>query len=330
MAAARESQMRQQFTARNSSYLDHMAMPNLDKNSSLPYFPPYQCTTANAAFLGQYASDLPSLNAGQHSAVGGVRPPYCNIPYPTGDPYLKGSQCALPGGLGAVDKPPPVCAPQKRFLIFDQSENHTRLFFGPSFSPLDQIFASVTPASTNASLEKVANHVDQCILTKPVVEEKWDENHLSDGAGEMDEDTEEIDALLYSDSDDDREDDEVTSSGHSPLLCLDEPTEGVASSDDESPKRRRLLGGKYEKSSLESGGQPRGYKDDDDDVESRCAGDDDGVKKVKIREALKMLESIIPGLEECDPLSVIDGAVAYLKAMIPEAESLRRGGSGGE
>lgn len=336
MATAKESHTCQQFTARNSPYLDHMALPHLDKNISLPCFPPYKCT-ANAAYPGQYDSDLPSLYTGQQDSVGGFSkplPPYCNVSYPTGNLYLRDSQCALSRGLGVVDKPVGTSfAPQRRFLIFDRSENHTRLFFSPSFSPQDQIVASKTPTSAIGLFGKVATQVDRM---KPIVEEKWDENHLSDGEGEMLEDTEEINALLYSDSDDDDgENDEVSSTGHSAFSLqegydrdksFDEVREEVASCD-ESPKRQRLLDGKYKKPSLESAVRAMNRADScsyEDDVESRCAGDDGGIgsNKVKIRQALKMLESIIPGLDNKDPLSIIDGAVAYLKSMKTEAETL--------
>ncbi|KAL1544358.1 hypothetical protein AAHA92_21223 [Salvia divinorum] len=312
MATAKKSQALQQFTAWNSSYTDRMAM----------YY--CQCTTANAAFPEQYASDSPSLNAGQ-GAVGRFRPLHCNIPYATADPYQKGSHCTLPCCPGVVDKQP-VGAPLRRFVIFDQFKNHTRLFFSPSFSPLERMFASKTPASVNGLFAKVDAYVDHCILMKPVVEEKWDENHPSNWEGEMDEDTDEINALVYSDSDDDNsEDDEVTSTGHSSPLSLDELTEEVASSDHKSSKRKRLLDSRDEKSSFETSRRrllPHSYEGDE--VGSRCAGDDDGSRKVKIRKTLKMLESIIPGLDESDPLSVIDGAVVYLKAMKTEAESLWR------
>lgn len=298
MAAARESQLHQQFAVRNSSYIDHMATSHLDRNLSLPHFPSYQWPNANAAFPGQYAPDL--------NAFGGFRPPQCNIPCPTGEPYPKGSQCALPRGLGVVDKQP-VGAPQRRFLIFDQSDNHTRLFLGPSFSPLDKMFASKTPAGANVLLGKAGAHVDPRISANPALEEKWDENHLSEEEGETyEEDSDDIDALLYSDTDSDDDgddDDEVTSTEHSPPLSLGELTDEITSP---ASKRRKLLDGKHEKSSLES------HEDDDDD----------SGKKVKIREALKMLESMIPGLEGRDPVSIIDGAVAYLKGMKSEAESL--------
>ncbi|KAL8553502.1 hypothetical protein ACS0TY_001989 [Phlomoides rotata] len=265
MVTANESQSYQQLSARNSSYLDNNMM---EKNYSLPYFPKH---TPEVAFLGQSASNL---NIGQQDGVGGIL-------NPIGTPYLKDSQYAL-----SRDKP--FDAPQKRFLIFDQSGNDTRLFFSPAFSHQDR-----TPA-----------RLDHAFLMKPRVEEKWDENHLSDG--EMLEDSEEINALLYSDS----EYDEVSSTRHGD----DELWDQVGSSDD-SPKRQRLLDGKYNKSSLESGGSSSSYAND---VQSSC----DSNNKAKIRKALKILETIIPGLDNNDPLSVIDQAVAYLKSMKTEAEEL--------
>ncbi|KAH6767030.1 hypothetical protein C2S52_018013 [Perilla frutescens var. hirtella] len=339
MATAKESQTCQQFTARNSSYLDHMTLPHLDKNFSLPYFPHYKCT-ANLAVPGQYASDLPGLNTGQQDAVGrfpNPLPQYCNT---SGSPYLKDSQCALSRGIGVVDKPVGASiTPHRRFLIFDQSENHTRLFFSPSFPPDDQIFATKSLVSANGSFEKAATQPDQHLLTKSTAEEKWDENHLSDGEGDMLEDTDEINALLYSDTDsdddDDSENDEVTSTGHSPPLSLEESNDRDKSLDevtevascDETRKRQRLLDGKYKKQSLESGERamkPCSYEDDVEESSDRRNKLHDGIdsNKVKIREALKMLESIIPGLDNRDPLSIIDGAVAYLKSMKTEAESL--------
>ncbi|KAL0412667.1 UNVERIFIED_CONTAM: Transcription factor [Sesamum radiatum] len=298
--------------------------------------------------------DLRGLNINQQDAVGGflnLRPPCGNICFPTGNQCMKDLPCALPRRLGATDKPVNASwAPQKKFLIFDQSGSHTRLFFSPSFAPRDQNFTSKIPASANGQCEQVASRVDEQFLMKPIVGEKWDENHLTDGEDEMLEDTEEINALLYSDSDDeyddnddddDCENDEVTSTGHSPFSIeedykdksLEELKEEVASSD-ESPKRRRLLDGKYKKSSLASAQTllkrtiPCNYEDD---VESSCAGernshDDIGSckreKKVKIRQALKILESIIPGLTRNDPLSIIDKAITYLKSMKTEAEAL--------
>ncbi|CAA2994673.1 transcription factor bHLH143-like [Olea europaea subsp. europaea] len=168
---------------------------------------------------------------------------------------------------------------QKKFLIFDQSDNNTRLFFSPSFSPSqNQIVASNTAAGGCGTCDEMAVQMDQepQSLVKPIILEKWDEND-SAGGSEVHEDTEEINALLYSNS-----------------------------NDEDSPLN-------YE-----------------DDVESSCAGEHNSddidsikrVKKVKIRESLKILESIIPGLKNKDPLLIIDKAISYLNYLKLEAETL--------
>ncbi|KAL7119332.1 hypothetical protein ACP275_02G056300 [Erythranthe tilingii] len=301
MVTTKESQRCQQFTAWNLPDLDHMALIQREQN---PAF------IAAVTFPGQPNPDFCCPNSGQPNAVGGsfkAVPPYWNNTlYPSGDPCVKDSQTA----------------PQKRFLIFDRSGNQTRLFFSPSFPPKDQIINE--------------SRLDSQFLAKP---EKLDESHLNDdGEGDMLEDSEEINALLYSDSDyddddDDDGDDEATSTRDSTLISnnnnnykegsfdkgklLEELVEEVASSD-ESPKRQRLINGGYKKSS---------YDDDDDDAESSYAGArNSGGKRdkkgIKVMEALKIMESIIPGLESKDPLSIIEKAIGYLESMKNEAEAL--------
>ncbi|XP_020551791.1 transcription factor bHLH143 [Sesamum indicum] len=349
MVTAKESQTCQQFSAWKSPDVDHMAFLQLEQNYNMPHFPP-SMHTVNAEFPGQPNADLRDLNIRQPIVVGRIfnfQPPY-NTLYPTRSPCLKDSPCPLPNWLGVSNKPIDASvAPQKKFLIFDQCGDQTRLFISPSFSRQHQIVASKTPASGNGVCEKVASQVDPRFMLKPVVEEKWDENNLNDGESDMLEDSEEINALLYSDSDDeydgdndaDDENDEVTSTRHPPFCTekdfdkdtlLEEFTEEVASSDG-SPKRQRLLDGRYKKSSLASFESPvkgaRSYSYEDD-VESSCAGprsshdDINREKKIKTREALKILESIIPGLNSSDPLSIIEKSIVYLETMKMEAETL--------
>ncbi|KAL0357034.1 UNVERIFIED_CONTAM: Transcription factor [Sesamum calycinum] len=349
MVTAKDSQTCQQFSAWNSPDVDHMAFLQLEQNYNMPHFPP-SMHSVNVEFPGQPNADLHDLNTHQPNVVGRIfnfQPPY-NTLYPTRSPCLKDSQCPLPNWLGVSNKPIDASgAPQKKFLIFDQCGDQTRLFFSPSFPRQNQIVASKTPASANGVCEKVASQVDPRFMLKPVVEEKWDENHLNDRESDTLEDSEEIDALLCSDSDDeydgdndaDDENDEVTSTRHPPFCTekdydrdtlLEEFTEEVASSDG-SPKRQRLLDGRYKKSSLASFESPvkraRSYSYEDD-VESSCAGprsshgDINREKKVKICEALKILESIIPGLKSSDPLSIIEKSIVYLETMKIEAEAL--------
>ncbi|KAL3635333.1 hypothetical protein CASFOL_019880 [Castilleja foliolosa] len=280
----------------NTSYLDDMSFLQPEQNyHKLPFF------------------NLPGLNTGQENAAYRFlksAPPNCGILNPTENPLIHDP-------------------PKKKFLIFDHSGNQTRLFLSSSFSPQYPITNALPASAANAPFGETAARENPEFLSKPmIVEEKWDENHLTDGddENEMLEDSDEIDALFYSDSDDDDvdndDDDEVTSpftteEGYKEERLLEESTKQLACSDD-SLKRRKLLDGNYKNPSraiISSGAET--YSSDDDDIDS-----DKREKKVKIRQALRMLESIIPGLNKKDPLSVIDNAVNYLKSLRIEAKAL--------
>ncbi|KAL3617300.1 hypothetical protein CASFOL_038845 [Castilleja foliolosa] len=301
ITAKRVSQMSQQFLKSNN--LDQMARAQLDQNYKLPYFNSSTLTT-NVAFEGQINSDL---RVGEFFKL---PCPYGNIPYPTENPCFKNSQIALPHSGVRVSDNKLIDASwslqEKKFLIFDRSGNHTRLFFSPSFSPQNQVIAS--------SAQKVVPQIEEQFLSNPLIEEKWDENDLNDGEDEMLEDSEEIDALLYSSTDDDDEyddedNDEVTSTMHVPF-----------GTEEGSPKRQRLLDGGYNKSSLLSFECPT---DQAGSCNYNGINSTERGKKVKIRETLKMLESIIPGSKSNkDPVSIIEKAIAYLESMRIKAEAL--------
>ncbi|KAL6494585.1 hypothetical protein OROGR_031385 [Orobanche gracilis] len=304
-------------TARDSQMSKQMERSDLNQMAS--YFNS-STLTANASFQGQINSDY---RVGEFFKL---PHPYGKqmTSYPTENTCINNPQIALPdNGLKVSDKPIDVsCAHErKRFLIFDRSGNHTRLFFNPSFSPQNQVINSTVSASTQ--------DVGCRFLSNPVVEEKWDENDLNDKEGEMVENTEEIDALLYTDSDDDEyddddgDDDEVTSTRHIPFIT----EEGSM------PKRQRLLDGGYTKLSPVSLKSPLSYPCNyEDDHESSYVGERNsldgtdsgkGDKKVKIRETLKILGSIIPGSQSNeDPVSIIEKAIFYLESMRIEAEAL--------
>lgn len=303
---------------------------------------------ASVASPVQHAPNLRGFSTCQQNAVAQspkLKPTRQDISYPTGESFLNNPQCASVHMLGRRDKPTDApCGTQKKFVIFDQSGKDTRLFISPSFAP--QLIASNTLHSADHLRFKVRGKLDQQMLLKPIVEETWEGSDLANEDSEMREDTEEIDALLYSSSDEyihdydsDGDSDEVTSAEHIPLniaeghdmesLLEKLAGEEVASSVD-PPKRQKLLDGKYKKPSSVSSDRdvnPISSCCYDDDSESSCVclSESDSCKrekKVKIRTALKIIRNIVPELQSDDPISVIDEAIAYLKSMRSEAISL--------
>lgn len=345
MVTTRESHVYQLIFAWDLSNLDQMALLQSKQNYSLPWIQPLSLTE-RSALPGQSVSKSPSSNCEQEADVARFLKP---VPLCSSMPHLTGAaypidQHAVSHELVLGDKANDTSeAPQRRFLIFDQSGNQMKIFFSPS--PSNQIF--------NEPRREVATHVGYLFSREPDAEETWDENHLPDEEVDILEDTDEIDALLYSDGDDewgnDDDDgggggnDEVMSSGCSPFIIgegyekdksPEEHTEEVVNSDE---KRQRLLDGQYKKSSLPSTESLKKHETISpsylDDVNSSCAGDCNSIsyddtssskrlKKVKVRQALKTLEGIIPGLTSNDPLSIIDKAIIYLKSMKTEAEAL--------
>lgn len=320
MVTADESPMCQQISALNSKDSNHMQL-QLEQNCS---FVPSGCTD-NPAFPGQ-RNGVAEVFDVEHQSH--------NISYPSCNPCLKNFP---EHEIGVLDKPVDASrAPRKRFLIFDRSGNRTRFFVGPSFSRQKSTVASEAPATTSDRCGTVACGVHQQSSVKPVVEEKWDENDLSDGEGEMLEDAEEINALLYSDSDDDDDDDddandgtdsendEVTSTRHTPFSfedwqnkgkSLEKALEQVVNGDG-SPKRRKLLDGSCKKSSSHSaGGSSCNYED-------VVAYSIKNERKLKIHKALQILGSIIPEPNSKDPLSIIERAIVHLETTKIEAEAL--------
>ncbi|XP_047150584.1 transcription factor bHLH143-like [Vigna umbellata] len=248
--------------------------------------------------------------------------------------------------------------PQKQFLVIDQTADQTTLVYSSRFGrPVEclTLWDSKLHGSTNlnkenelSSLRRDVNHVAGL---GPTLDDKVDENQGTDDdiESEMHEDTEEINALLYSDSDgystedDDDDNDEVTSTGHSPSTMTthgnqEEPgrltAEEVASSVGET-KKRKLQEGAYDgdmqfmdtASSLD-GKIPFEVEDD---AESRCSsvgnnssrgsgrmGSWSGNKKMrkeKIQDVLSILQCIVPGGKGKDPVELLDEAIRCLKSL---------------
>ncbi|XP_048231662.1 transcription factor bHLH143 [Ricinus communis] len=293
----------------------------------------------------------PSLRTQQSIGAQGLpqskAPPFHQV-LPAIDSYPKESLPAFNYGFSGESALNAVPACQRKFVIFDQSGNETKLIYS-SFFPTGAkptIAASRPTAGSYLRSEEHAAKLDGINLIMPKLQEVSDENYFSGEESEMHEDTEEIDALLYSDdNDDDYDDDEVISTGHSPSLIrnygmqgqVEEITEEVTDSAGQN-KRQKLLDGGYKRSSLTDTASStkvamaHGY--DCDDAESSCAiGQNhkelrlailgkEQLKKDKIRSTLKILESIIPGVKDKDPLLVLDVAIDYLKSLKLSAKTL--------
>uniref|UniRef100_A0A1J3DJE8 Transcription factor SAC51 n=1 Tax=Noccaea caerulescens TaxID=107243 RepID=A0A1J3DJE8_NOCCA len=214
---------------------------------------------------------------------------------------------------------------QKRLMIFDQSGNQTRVLRCPF--PLR--FPSPEPVRFSE-----LQGPEKCFKEDCVTSREFDESHLNGKESEMHEDTEEINALLYSDDDDDDDDDddcesddEVMSTGHSPYLiervCNKRELEEV-----DGPCKRQKLVDKANnlrdlsslvgtKSSTKLNGSsfllPESNMSTKEDTGSGLS--DEQSRKDKIRTALKILESVVPGAKGNEALLLLDEAIDYLKLL---------------
>ncbi|KAE9615222.1 hypothetical protein Lal_00048492 [Lupinus albus] len=241
---------------------------------------------------------------------------------------------------------------QKRLLVVDQTADQTTLIYSSKFgNPVCRgSWDSKQHGSNNLNgrepyLRRDLNHV-----IEPSFADKGDDDKGTDIESEMHEDTEEINALLYSDSDGySTEDDEVTSTGHSPSTmtshgnhepCSGTSKEEVASSAGRS-KKRKLSDGAYDDDIqvMDTAGSQNLNRTFDmvvDDAESRCSsgnniqgsgemGSLSGIKKMrkdKIQDVLSILQSMIPGGKEMGPVELIDEAIRCLKSLKLKAKAL--------
>ncbi|XP_043713363.1 transcription factor bHLH143-like [Telopea speciosissima] len=236
---------------------------------------------------------------------------------------------------------------QKRFLVFDQSGNQTSFFISSVIGPTVQVqrpnYKIQNPLDGHGVHEELATSRDPIYQSGTVVSDGLDENQESDGGSEMREDTEELNALLYSDdefedTDDGEEDDEVASTGHSPIEMIGhekQEEEEVASSGGLT-KRRKLLNGEHEATSsvmdTANSAKPNVLTSEyEDDAQSSCIkgrtrgremGSLKRLRKERIRETVSILQSIIPGGKGKDTALVLDEAIQYLRSLKVKAKSL--------
>ncbi|KAK8562763.1 hypothetical protein V6N12_010833 [Hibiscus sabdariffa] len=222
---------------------------------------------------------------------------------------------------------------QKGLVIFDQSGSQTRLICGPFQSPYQYATTATTEVASSLDFhEGQGVKTDSLVPTPPALQEEYDENHLAAEESEMHEDTEELNALLYSDDDygdddgDDDDDDEVTSTAHSPIGVkrnyedqdhVYDVTEQVASSNGPSKRQKLLNDGNKQPIMVDQSS----HEYDSDADSSYAIGQnhreetlhDEQSIKDKIRTTLKILESMIPGAKGKNPLLVLDESIDYLK-----------------
>lgn len=250
----------------------------------------------------------------------------------------------------------PRCA-SKRFVVFDQSGDKTTMILGPGTGTPVKCPTCWTPNPIvgcyfNAEEQGSRADIDHSPSGPNLMEELNDEGRGTDDESVMREDTEEIDALLYSENESDytdEEDHEEASTGHSPSMmtvydkqanCFveEEGMEEVASSDG-LMKRQKLSNGVCQMPLMfdEVSSQKRESSAEyEDDAQSSCVGGDilkcddvgcstTGKKRSrteKIRETVNILQSIIPGGKGKNAIIIIDEAIHYLRSLKHEAESL--------
>lgn len=236
---------------------------------------------------------------------------------------------------------------QKGFLVIDQSADKTTLVLCSGGGGPLQFLTSWSPQPTAAykfNREDIGNKGDFIYDPKLVLSNDFAENHVTDDQSEMQEDTEELNALLYSDDESEfDEDDEVTSTGHSPSAmttkdkqyACEENHEEVASSAGSSKKRK--IDGGYDAMSLMDTASSliaRRSPEYEDDAESSCGNEGSRgiedvnsspthkkMRKERIRETVGILRSLIPGGKGKEASVVLDEAIRYLKSVRLKAEA---------
>ncbi|KAK4795329.1 hypothetical protein SAY86_013323 [Trapa natans] len=249
---------------------------------------------------------------------------------------------------------------EKKFIVFDQPGDKTTVMVS---SRPETIFRCVTsrslkqPMQLDTDDEACRHKSGPFPCSKMISAVDADGNYEdADVVSEMHEDTEEINALLCSDDEGEsyysEEDDEVTSTGHSPSLMtahegrsdhlyFEEDNQEVSS----PPCSRKR---KWKENDMEalindttSSGdikfQPNDLSNNDDnDAETSSVQRDYSalvkmglpsskskrVRKEKIRETMGLLREMIPDGKGKDAVSILDEAINYLKLLRERAQTL--------
>nr|XP_043606462.1 transcription factor bHLH145-like [Erigeron canadensis] len=223
---------------------------------------------------------------------------------------------------------------QKKFLVFDQSGDQTTLIYsgGVGNAPARYQFPSLNNTKPQYGSHLV--HANECIK----------ENGRDDSRSDMREDTEELNALLYSDDDDEEDDNyndvesEEASTGHSPssVAGCHEVKERSRSGEQEeivsfkAPTKRRKREHEYTMlddledtaSSGKSGINCSGNEVFDEESMYFLSGNKK-LKKDKMKETINLIKNLIPGDKNGrNAIMVIDEAISYLKSLKVQAKAL--------
>ncbi|PIN10867.1 hypothetical protein CDL12_16539 [Handroanthus impetiginosus] len=246
--------------------------------------------------------------------------------------------------FGQGKSPPMGTVPaQKRFLVFDQSGDKTTLIYSSGIQTPIQFGASWMPnAPTAYNVSKDEPTATIHPLRPTMNDENIGDNSRDVSEDEMREDTEELEALLCSDDNSDfSEDDEETSTGHSPSTMTDNVIRDLVEEMGEEvdsfagpAKRQKLSDGGFDVPSMRR--TPTSLKTFassalDDDAESICGNSKESLgswssgkrsRKEKISETVGILQSIIPSVNGKDAIVVIDEAIRYLRSLKVKAKAL--------
>ncbi|KAF5740168.1 Transcription factor putative isoform 2 [Tripterygium wilfordii] len=238
---------------------------------------------------------------------------------------------------------------QKKFLVVDQSGDRTTLIFSSGIGTPVQCLTNPKPSiACNLNVQDPGTKENSNFHSAAILRDEIGEKNDSDTLSEMHEDTEELNALLYSDDDSDTDDDEVTSTGHSPSTLtmhdkqdwFEGSSEEVASSIGLTKKRRLFDKGDNNVAIMldtANSVKPKEiFSEYEDDAQSSCAnvqncGSDEGaflsgnkrMRKEKVTETvLDILQSIVPGGKGKHAIMVLDEAIQYLEALKLKAKAL--------
>ncbi|KAK6284059.1 hypothetical protein POUND7_003011 [Theobroma cacao] len=195
--------------------------------------------------------------------------------------------CAKPlPPLHGIEFQPSEACP-KNFIIFDQSDHRNQIMFNPD----------IAHKLNGHGLNIFATYIDGKYERKDV------NNVEKETSSSMKEDSDDIDALLSS--------------------------EGEEQEDyDEEEMSTARTNGNYESDSADSRSaycsKPRKNRSCSSALKSSGSGDscDPEIKRLKMKKMVKVLRGIVPGADQMGTVAVLDEAVKYLKSLKVEVQKL--------